>query len=410
MASRNDYIASIDIGTDKIAVLVAEKEEEKLRIIGNNIFPSDGVRKGSISAIDPLSRAISKMVDQTQKSFDLDIALVRVNLSDTHLTCIDGYGKVPIHEFVTSDDIDKVLETASAIPTPTNKEKLHTIKKKFIIDEDHIVDNPEGMQAEVLESKVLIVTVSSVSMRNIESCLKKCDLMIEKNGIVLDSIANSEAMLTQEEKDGGVCLIDFGAGVTSYSVFQEEGIVRSGVISMGGDDVTQEIAFAFDTSLEEAKRLKEDYGHAKSSVIKDEQFVEFVQAANKDPHYLSSLQLSEVIEEAYLNILSTLKNELRHHNLDVNIKSGFVLCGGGAQILGCEVLVREFFNRRVKMGIVQRNRISGLETILMDYRYANAIGLLLHQEDLSKEDFIMSKGRSGNGVIGKIKEALVGNF
>ena len=406
MAGRNDYIASIDIGTDKIAVLVAEKEEEKLRIIGNNIFPSDGVRKGSISAIDPLSRVISKIVDQTQKSFDLDIVLVRVNLSDTHLTCIDGYGKVPIREVVTSDDIDKVLETASAIPTPTNKEKLHTIKKKFIIDEDHIVDNPEGMQAEVLESKVHIVTVSSVSMRNIENCLKKCDLMVDR--IVLDPIANSEAILTQEEKDGGVCLIDFGAGVTSYSVFQEEGIVRSGVISMGGDDVTQEIAFAFDTSLEEAKRLKEDYGHAKSSVIKDEQFVEFVQAANKDPHYLSSLQLSEVIEEAYLNILSTLKNELRHHNLEVNIKSGFVLCGGGAQALGCEKLVREFFTRRVKIGVVQRDRVSGLETILMDYRYTGSIGLLLHQEDLPQVDFIMTKGR--NGVMGKIKEVLVGNF
>ena len=122
MASRNDYIASIDIGTDKIAVLVAEKQDDdRLRIIGHSISPTDGVRKGSISAIDPLSRAISKIVDQTQKSFDLDIALVRVNLSDTHLTCIDGYGRVPIHEVVTSDDIDKVLASASAIPTPTNK-------------------------------------------------------------------------------------------------------------------------------------------------------------------------------------------------------------------------------------------------------------------------------------------------
>jgi len=410
MAGRNDYIASIDIGTDKIAVLVAEKQDDdRLRIIGHNISPTDGVRKGSISAIDPLSRVISKIVDQTQKSFDLDIALVRVNLSDTHLTCIDGYGKVPIREVVTSDDIDKVLETASAIPTPTNKEKLHTIKKKFIIDEDHIVDNPEGMQAEVLESKVLIVTVSSVSMRNIESCLKKCDLMIEKNGIVLDSIANSEAMLTQEEKDGGVCLIDFGAGVTSYSVFQEEGIIRSGVIPMGGDDITWEVARAFDTSFEEAKRLKEDYGYAKSSVIKDEQFVEFVQAANKDPHYLSSLQLSEVIEEAYIDILSTLKNELRHpDNLEANVKSGFVLCGGGAQALGCEELVREFFTRRVKIGVVQRDRISGPETILMDYRFATSIGLLLHQEDLPQVDLMMSRGR--NGVIEKIKEAIIGNF
>jgi len=399
MAGRNDYIASIDIGTDKIAILVAEKlDDERLRIIGHNISPSDGVRKGSISAIDPLSRAISKALDQIDKSFKLEIGLVRVNLSDTHLTCIDGYGKVPIREVVTSDDVDKVLESASAIPTPTNKEKLHTIKKKFIIDEDHIVDNPEYMEAEVLESKVHIVTVSSVSVRSIENCLKKCDLMVDK--IVLDPIANSEAILTQEEKDGGVCLIDFGAGVTSYSVFLEEGIVRSGVILKGGDDITQEIALAFDTSLEEAKRLKEDYGCAKSSVIKDEQFIEFEQAANKDSHYLSSLQLSEVIEEAYVDILSTLKNELRQYNLETNLKSGFVLCGGGAQALGFEELVRAFFTRRVKIGVVQRDRVSGLETILMDYRYANAIGLLLHQEDLPKVDFIRSNGR--NGVWGRL--------
>ena len=404
MAGRNDYIASIDIGTDKIAVLVAEKEDdEKLRIIGHNICPSDGVRRGSISSIDPLSRVISKIVEQTQKSFDLEIALVRVNLSDTHITCKDGYGKVPIREVVTLDDIDKVLETASAIPTPTNKEKLHTIKKKFIIDENHIVDNPEGMDAEVLESKVHIVTVSSVGVRNIESCLKKCDLMVEKDGIVLDPIANSEALLTQEEKDGGVCLIDFGAGVTSYSVFREEGIVRSGFIPMGGDDVTQEVAFSFDTSFEEAKRLKENYGCAKSSVINDEHFVEFVQATNKNTHHLSSLQLSEVIEEAYIGILSVLKSELRHHNLEENIKSGFVLCGGGAQAFGCEKLVRDYFTRRAKLGFVQRDRISGLETILMDYRYTSSIGLLLHEADLPKVDFIRS-GKTG------VWERLVKNF
>ena len=407
MASRNDYIASIDIGTDKIAVLVAEKEDnDRLRIIGHNISPSDGVRKGSISAIDPLSRAISKALDQIDRNFKLDIGLVRVNLSDTHLTCIDGYGRQPITEVVTSDDVDKVLASASAIPTPANKEKLHTIKKKFTIDEDNIVDNPERMKAEVLESKVHIVTVSSASVRNIEGCLKKCDLMVDR--IVLDPIANSEAILTQEERDGGVCLIDFGAGVTSYSVFQEEGIVRSGVISMGGDDINQEIAVAFETSLEEAKRLKEDYGYAKPSAIKDEQFVEFVQPANQDSHYLSSLQLSEVIEEAYISILSALKNELRHHNLETNIKSGFVLCGGGAQALGCEELVREFFTRRVKTGAVQRDRVSGLETILMDYRYAGSIGLLLHQDDLPQIDSI--KSRRSNGVIGKLREVLVGNF
>ena len=407
MAGRNDYIVSIDIGTDKIAVLIAEiEDDDRLRIIGHNICPSDGVRKGSISAVDPLSRTISKALDQIHKSTKLAPINARVNLSDIHLTCIDGYGKVPIDEVVTADDVEKVLATASAIPTPTNKKKLHTIKKKFIIDEDSIVDNPEGMKAEVLEAQVHIVTVSSASFRNIESCLKKSDLEVDT--IVLDSIANSEAILTQEDKDGGVCLLDFGAGVTSYSVFLEDGIARNGIISKGGNDVTQEVASAFNTSFEEAKRLKEDYGCAKSSSINNEQFVKFVQATNKDSHYLSSLQLSEVIEEAYIDILSSLKGELMHHNLVAKIKSGFILCGGGAQALGFEELVREFFTRRAKIGVIQRDRISGLETILMDHRYANAIGLLLHQDDISNEDFITSK--NGNGVMGKIKEVIVGNF
>ena len=184
MAGGNDYIASIDIGTDKIAVLLAEKEDDdRLRIIGHNISPSDGVRKGSISAIDPLSRAISKAFDQIYKSTKLEPINARVNLSDTHLTCSEGNGKVPINEFVTADDVEKVLATASAIPTPANKSKLHTIKKKFTIDENNIVDNPEGMRAEVLESKVHIVTVSSLSKRNVENCLKNFE-----SRVVVDNV------------------------------------------------------------------------------------------------------------------------------------------------------------------------------------------------------------------------------
>ena len=142
--------------------------------------------------------------------------------------------------------------------TPTNKLKLHTINKKFIINETVVVDDPIEMEAEVLESKVHIVTVSSASVRNIENCLKQSNL--EVDDIVLNPIAKSNALLSQDDKDNGVCILDIGAGVTSYSVFNEEGIVQSGIIPMGGDEINQEIAYAFDTSIEEAKRLKENYG------------------------------------------------------------------------------------------------------------------------------------------------------
>ena len=403
----DNYIASIDIGTDKIALLAAEKDfDNRLRIIGHNICASDGVRKGVIFSIDSLSRVITKLIKETNKSFDLTPGLFRVNISDTHLTCTDGKGKVSVNEVVTRDDLDAVLASAMAMSTPSNKEKLHIIKKKFTINESVVVDNPLEMEAEVLESKVHIVTVSSASVRNIENCLKQSDLQVDK--IVLTSIAKSHAILTQEEKDNGVCIVDIGAGVTSFSVFDEEGIVRSGVISMGGDEVTQEIAFAFDTSFEEAKRLKEFYGVAKSSALKEEKLIDFTQPTNKEEHQLSSLQLSEVIEEAYREILLALKNELKHHNLDTIIKSGFVLCGGGAQVISCEELVRDFFTRRAKIGTIHRSRISGLDNILTDFRYTGSIGLLLHEDDFGKDVDVISNGN--NGVIGKLKKWTVRNF
>ena len=403
----NHFVASIDIGTEKIALLVAEREDDDhLRIIGHNVCPSRGVRRGSIFSIDSLSREISKLIKKTEESFGIDLALFRVNISDTHLTCIDGKGKVPVNEFVSTEDLDAVLESAMAISTPTNKEKLHIIKKKFTINETVVVDDPMDMEAQVLESKVHIITVSSSSVRNVENCLKQSELEVDK--IVLNSVAKSQALLSQEDKNSGVCLLDIGAGVTSYSVYREEGIVQSGIIAMGGDEVTQSIAYAFDTSLEEAKRLKENYGVAKTLPQSDDKFIDFIQANNKEERQLSSLDLSEVIEESYREIFDELKNELKHRNLDTIIRSGFVLCGGGSEIDSIEELVRDFFSKRVKLGKIQRSRISGLEAILTDYRYTGSIGLLLHEGDLNKAKFIVSNG--GKSVMGKLKKAFVGNF
>jgi len=401
----NNFVASIDIGSEKIALLAADIEDNgRLRIIAHNFCPSVGVKKGALSSIDNLARVIKGLINQTKKDFGYTVELARINISDTHLTCTDGKGKVSINEAITSKDLDSVLESAMAMSTPTNKEKLHIIKKKFTINETLVVDNPIDMEAEVLESKVHIVTVSTSSIRNIERCLEQSELGAQE--IVLNSIAKSHALLSQEDKDSGVCLVDIGAGVTSYSVFDEEGIVQSGVIASGGDEVTQEIAYAFDTTLEEAKRLKENYGDAKSSTMKEDKFINFTQ--NKEEHQLSSIDLSEVIEGAYREIFTLLKNELKHHNLDGIIKSGFVLCGGGAEVNSIVELVREFFSKRVKIGQIQRERISGLETILTDYKYTGAIGLLLHDEDLSTNEFVMSK--VDKSVIDKLKKVIVGKF
>ena len=390
----NHFVASIDIGTEKIALLVAEQEDDgRLRIFAYNVCPSNGVERGSILSVDSLSREITQLIKNTEESFDLDLIRVRVNISDTHLTCKDSSSRLHIDEKVKSEDVESVVDSASAITTSTNKQEIHTIKKKFTINEEAEVDDPMDMEANVLEAKVHIITVSSSSVRNIENCLKQSNLEVED--IVLNPIAKSQAVLTQEQKNSGVCLLDIGAGVTSYSVFQEEGIVQSGIIAMGGDDVTQEIAYAFDTSLEEAKRLKETYGVAKTLSQSDDRFINFTQVNKNEERQLSSLDLSEVIEETYRKIFEALKNELKHRKLDSVIKSGFVLCGGGSEINSIEELIRNFFSKRVKLGTIQRSRIHGLEAILTDYRYTGSIGLLLHESDLNKRKSIVSNRKDG---------------
>ena len=404
MAVGNDFIASIDIGTDKIVVLVAEREGDRLRVIGQGMCPSTGVKRGSVEAIEPLSRAISKAVQQAHKSSDVDLATVRVNLSDSHISCFEGYGKVPIEGKVTNIDVNKVLDSAQAYTMPTNKERLHVFKKKFTINGSVKVDNPVEMDADVLESNVHIVTVSSSSMRNIEYTLKQCDLNVED--LVLDSMASSEAILTQEEKDNGVCLVDIGAGMTNFSVFHHGGVIHSDIVAIGGNHVSEEIAFAYGTSFNEAQRLKEVYGCAKASLISNDEFVEFAQTSNRDPHQLSSHTLAEIIEEAYLDIFLLLKNNLQHGEFDKNLKSGIVLCGGGSRISGCEEFVRGFMSKRVKLSSIKRDNFTAPESIFDDYRYTSAIGLLMYKEDVPQEELVKARG----GTFDKIKDKIFGEF
>ena len=404
MAVGNDFIASIDIGTDKIVVLVAEREGDRLRVIGQGMCASTGVKRGSVEAIEPLSRAISKAVQQAHKSSDVDLATVRVNLSDSHISCFEGYGKVPIEGKVTNIDVNKVLDSAQAYTMPTNKERLHVFKKKFTINGSVKVDNPVEMDADVLESNVHIVTVSSSSMRNIEYTLKQCDLNVED--LVLDSMASSEAILTQEEKDNGVCLVDIGAGMTNFSVFHHGGVIHSGIVAIGGNHVSEEIAFAYGTSFNEAQRLKEVYGCAKASLISNDEFVEFAQTSNRDPHQLSSHTLAEIIEEAYLDIFLLLKNNLQHGEFDKNLKSGIVLCGGGSRISGCEEFVRGFMSKRVKLSSIKRDNFTAPESIFDDFRYTSAIGLLMYKEDVTLEELVKARG----GTFGKIKDKIFGEF
>jgi cell division protein FtsA len=417
MADSN-FIASVDIGSSKIVVLLADEEDGKFTVAGYSKGDSAGVEKGVIVDIEQASRAIKKVVKDACLSCDIKQLLnVSTNISDPNLTIInrDGQTFLPTNE-VSENDAESAIKNACGIPTPANKQVINSVVNHFTLDKDPIthqgtvVKHPVGQIATNLEVSMHIVTVSNQCVNAIEQTIRNSDFGL--NNIVLSSMASSETYITQDEKYNGICLIDIGSGVTNLSVFTQGGITHSAVIQEGGDQITEDIAYAFDTSFEEAERLKIDYGCAQRKLIRQDKLVLFQQIDDPEDaeRYLSHQSLVEVIEQSYLTLFSHIKKNLKDQNLCSRtvIKSGFVLTGGATKIVGCDELLLSYSRIRTKFGRVNIDKITTkkvqFEKNLKDPVYACALGLLLFEPN--EADFREKQLNKQGNFLGKIKEHL----
>lgn len=400
----DNFVASIDIGNDNIVVLIAEKIKNKFKIIDAVSKPSAGIKNNNIYSFADLSDVITLIIEEISNNINAEISTLFVNYIGNDIQCLNSSGKTAVKEEVTQKEINNAISSAKAITKEGNKEVLHEINKKFIIDEMQFIDNPINLKASVLEAHIHIVLVDSSVIRNIENIMNKNNLDIDK--ILVDSIAMSSVLLTEEEKNQGVCLIDFGANTTKLSIFKDGCIFYNNILDIGCNIVTEDISFAFDTSFEQARKLKHNYGCAKADNIIDECLLEFRQKVDNSTHYLSNLMLAEIIQDSYLKILSAIKNDINDKKIINNLKAGFVLSGGGAQIQACEALVRSFFSKRAKIGLINNSIISGLSTIVNDYRYSCAIGLLVFQDTLVEDIQIVKTNKIFNKGIRSIKSAF----
>ncbi|SFV80579.1 Cell division protein FtsA [hydrothermal vent metagenome] len=417
MASDNNFLVSIDIGSSKIVVLLAEEINGRLEVFGHAKGDSAGVKKGLIVDVEQASQAIKKVAEDAYLSCNTDFLNVSVNISDPHLTVINREGQITVSgNKITEQDIESAIKIARAVPTPTNKQVISSVSNRYTLDKDPIthqgnmVEQPIGQEAKTLEVSMHIVTVSNQCVNTIDQSIRKSNLGL--SNIVLNSMASSEPCITQDEKDSGVCLIDIGSGVTNLSVFTQGGITHSAVIQEGGDQITEDIAYAFDTSFEEAERLKIDYGCAQRKLIRQDKLVLFQQIDDPEDaeRYLSHQSLVEVIEQSYLTLFSHITKNLKDQNLCSRtvIKSGFVLTGGATKIVGCDELLLSYSRIRTKFGRVNIDKITTkkvqFEKNLKDPVYACALGLLLFEPN--EADFREKQLNKQGNFLGKIKEHL----
>lgn len=406
MATDDNFLVSIDIGSSKIAILLGEEKEGKISIFGHAKGDSAGVKKGIIVDIEQAKIAIKKVAEKARLNCNTKFHNVSVNISDSNLTIVNQSRQSSISsDKITEEDATLAIENAMIMPQLNNQQIINNIVNHWTLDADpttkkgDIVADPIGARANILEVNMHIVIVPVQPINNLEKSIHGSDLGLAN--IVLNSIACSEVYITQDEKDNGICLLDIGAEVTDISVFMKGGIVHNSVINSAGVQITQAIADAFDTTIIEAERLKTTYGRVQIKAINEDQLIKFQQIdAQEKSQCLSHQELTKVIEEAYLELFSHIRQELESKQFYKGLKSGFVLTGGASKMPGCESLLLHCFKTRSKLGRANTDKINANKILLNNPEYGCAMGLLLFEPN--KIDIRKTKGNNKK-FLGKIK-------
>lgn len=374
-------LAALDIGTSKIVALAADlKEDGMLEIRACGTHPSRGMRKGIVIDIEEMVDSIRKSVEEAELMLEDKITFVYVGISGEHIEGVLSDGVASIHDGEVSQiDMDNAVATAKAIPISDNQEILHAFPREFTIDGESGVRNPEGMAGRRLEAKVYMITGDKYQIRNVKNCVERCGLMIKD--MVLEPIASGMAVLTDDERDLGICMIDIGGGTTDIAIYTNGEIIDTEVVPIGGDHVSNDIAKVLRTPLNYAEDMKLKYGCTMSSIKNSSETIEVHALSDDSPTVSCRRQtLAEVIEARYDEIFKLVLEHLRI-NFKQDVIAGIVLTGGGAKLEGVSDLAKDIFNLPVR--VAKPQQIKDSVGNLNDPIYATGFGLLLYARDLA---------------------------
>lgn len=396
--AEGDFIASIDIGSSKTVILLAELKNNRVEVFAYGRANSSGVRRGVIDNSKKVVQVIENIKQDITKNYNTSFENVSINISDPNLKTFNqsAHTNVPSSK-VRQSELDAVIKIVeSRVKIPQNYQTIHSITQHYTLDADpDPISQVIGKKADNLGVSMHIVSASNYHVEALETIVHQSKLGL--SSIVPNSMASSEPCLTQDEKKRGICLIDIGSDVVDFSVFKQGGIVYSSTIDFGARQTTQDIAEAFNTSFQEAERLKVKYGQAKVDIYADK-LIRFQQIDDSSYYYLSQESLSEVIKESYLKLFKRLRKALNDQNLYRSLKSGFVLVGGGAKIKHCDKLMSNLYKKKVKIGRIDTELISAKYEWLGP-EYACVLGLLLFGLDESES---RQQSSSKNTFLGKI--------
>lgn len=413
IANRNrdtrNLLVALDIGTSKIVTLVAEVTPEgNMNLIGMGSHASRGLKKGAVVDIESTVTAIQRSLEEAELMADVKIREVLTGIAGSHIRSFNSHGMVAIKDKEVSQyDIDRVIETARAVNIPMEQQVLHILEQEFIIDGQGGVRQPLGMSGMRLEVKVHIVTGAVSAAQNIMKCVRRCGL--EVRDLMLQPLASADAVLLDDERDLGVCLLDIGGGTTDLAVFTEGAIKHTSVIPIAGDQITNDIAMALRTPTKDAEDLKIQQGVALRQLASVTDMIEVPGVGDRAARQISRQTLAEVIEPRVEELYSLVQRELRSCGLEELLSSGIVLTGGSALMKGMVELGEEVFHMPVRVGLP--NYGGALADVVKSPRYATAMGLLVAGLNQVRRDHHASASSGGvKDVVEKMKSWFKGNF
>lgn len=405
MAKRDELIVGLDIGTTKICAIVGEVTIDGIDIVGIGSYPSKGLRKGVVINIEATVSSIKRAIEEAELMAGCEITSVFAGIAGGHIKGINSHGIVAIKEKeVMPTDVARVIDAAQAVSIPLDREVIHVIPQQFIIDDQDGVRDPVGMNGVRLEAKVHIVTGAVTSAQNIIKCCNRAGLNV--SDIILQQLASSEAVLSNDEKELGVMLVDIGGGTTDTAIFSGGSLMYTSVLTLGGNHLTNDVAVGLRTPTHEAEKIKLKYGCSTAGMVHKDETIEVPSVGGRSSRVLSRQILAEILEPRMEEVFTLVHQELIRSGCEDMVAGGVVLTGGTSIMEGTTELAEQIFNLPVRLGVP--TRIGGLVDVVRSPMYATGVGLVgLGSKEGEQRQRFKVKDRNVYGKVrGRMKEWL----
>ena len=400
MAKKNSIVVGLDIGTSKVCAIVGEMTEHGVEIIGLGSHASQGLRKGVVINIEATTNSVKKAVEEAALMAGCEIHTVFTSISGGHIKAFNSHGIVAVkNKEVAQRDLERVIDAAKAVAIPMDREVLHVLPQDYIIDEQDGIKEPLGMSGVRLEAKVHIVTGAVTSAQNIVKCCNRTGLNVAE--IVLAPLAAAEAVLSDEERELGVVLVDMGGGTTDIALYHDGTLKHTAVLGIGGNHVTNDIAAGLRTPFNDAERIKQRYGFAKARMVTDDERVEVPSVAGKGASTVSRQILCEIIEPRLDEIFELVQREIAKSGYEGSLASGVVITGGSMLLPGAVEVAERSFGLPVRLGVP--THVGGLVDVIDSPAYAAGVGLVLL--GMKRQERAVFRPRD-NKILAKVKHRM----